>query len=229
MDKIETYDLNGLEHIKSKLTTVCAGAVLVFSALPAQGENLSVVVSTGSPIFANALLDKTANGFLGRPSINADFGVKSNKFAFAGSALSLRWTNRRAVTARWSRVSTVSAGYFRYRQLQPDGISIFVDPAKIKVRSVFLEAQTGVEFAQGVTANTAARFAASVGVQASYSDISITSAVLNVQNELTALNPFSEFKASVDFSTKVPFEAFVSIRAAPRGYQELGIGVSAQF
>ena len=70
--------------------------------------------STGSPVFGEALLSRTARDFLGASATDRDLGLRSNQVAFAGRSLRLGWETAQQVTDRWSVTAAISGGYFRF-------------------------------------------------------------------------------------------------------------------
>ena len=179
-------------------------------------------VSTGSPIFGCGLLTEAGQGLpVGK--------ITDNVSILSGRNLRYGIDFNHSPKASGGFVSTISVGLFQYSLFKPHGLGIFVDPVTIKSSAIILEAETGYQKRLNYGATYLFSATASLGVQLSYASISIKSKVLNIQESLSSLSPYVQFKLNRDFGHAKSVSPWVSARFSTHNYKEISAGISWKF
>lgn len=196
---------------------------------PVAAEGFFVNFSTGPNMFSTELLTKTARDFLGSYASSGDIGLETEGFALAGKSLSIGWRKTYPIRQNLAWVSTVSTGYYRFTDDLEDGISVFIDPARGEVSALYVDAKAGLRFEPHSPARFGYALEGYVAMNASAAEISITSAVLNIQNDLTSVQPYVGAEAGLRFDAFPMSEPWISVQSDGGDYRELSVGLRHRF
>lgn len=188
----------------------------------ASAGDIYLSLSTGSPLFGYQLLTKAAQGI---PTGD----ISDNASVLAGRSLRFGVSYDQAIAENRGWASNFSVGLFEITVPKPGGIGIFIDPAMIHSKAVFIEAEAG--YWRNISINHRPLFTAtaSLGAQLSYSTISARSAVLNIRENLFAIEPYVQIKLDRGYAPTTRANPWVSIRYSTNNYRELTAGISFKF